>query len=81
MARSGGPQVSHFGPLLFILFINNDGNSLNSVQFLFYANDLKFYHYVHSNCETELQRNCSTDVHEWCQKTHRVHSGTQYPKV
>ena len=43
LVRSGVPQGSHLGPLLFLLFINDITYFLKDVEFLLYADDLKLY--------------------------------------
>ena len=64
--RSGVPQGSHLGPLLFMTFINDLAYILNNIKFSFYADDLKVYEVVNfSNANKSLQINVSK-IAEWC---------------
>jgi hypothetical protein len=57
-------QGSHSGPILFALFVN-DLTDLLTVDYAFYADDLKLYRNIESNDDcVELQRNLEI-VHEW----------------
>lgn len=62
---SGVPQGSHLGPLIFILFVNDICQRLQS-QKLLYADDLKIFRTVTSvlNC-VALQQDIDM-IQEWC---------------
>lgn len=47
-AKSGVPQGSNLGPLLFILFINDAADSLKNAQILIFADDIKLFSVINS---------------------------------
>lgn len=51
LVRSGVPQGSHLGPILFNIFINDIGKCFQSCSFCLYADDLKLYLPVRSNVD------------------------------
>jgi hypothetical protein len=64
--KSGVPQGSHLGPLLFILFLYDVNVCFKSVRFLLYADDLKIYFQVRNSsdyirAQTELDK-----FSQWC---------------
>lgn len=61
---SGVPQGSHIGPILFVLFINDVVRCLKGSRCLLYADDLKFFATVDSECnplQPDLDR-----LANWC---------------
>lgn len=66
--KSGVPQGSHLGPLLFNLFINDIANIFRYSRCLLYADDLKIFCRVNSlsdaaNVQTDLDA-----LSSWCEK-------------
>jgi hypothetical protein len=70
-ARSGVPQGSHLGPILFNIFINDLLDEFDGVRFVLFADDLKIYRSIGSfdDCMV-LQRNIDALV-AWC-KTNEI---------
>lgn len=67
IAKSGVPQGSNLGPLLFLLFINDICVDLNC-EVLMFADDLKIFRSVNSSNDClVLQTNINTIV-SWCNK-------------
>ena len=63
----GVPQGSTVGPLMFIVYINDLPEILNSAKSLMYANDTVLY--LSSNCKKEARRKLQSDlvrVEQWC---------------
>ncbi|CAH2097152.1 unnamed protein product [Euphydryas editha] len=54
IARSGVPQGSHLGPLLFLAFINDITTVIRHSKCSLYADDLKIYRTVGSNVDVQL---------------------------
>lgn len=50
--KTGVPQGSHLGPILFNIFINDIGVNFNS-EYLLYADDLKIYRRITSNSDSQ----------------------------
>ena len=66
--RSGVPQGSHIGPLLFLLFMNDVPNVLNYSNCLMFADDLKMFYSVKSRLDAmNLQRDLDM-LSLWCQQ-------------
>lgn len=62
---SGVPQGSHLGPLIFIIFVNDLIDRINSHR-LMYADDLKIYRIISSSIDcAALQQDIDT-VSSWC---------------
>ena len=61
---SGVPQVSHMGPVLFIVFINDLVRCFQNSRCLLYVDDLKFFSVV-SPMENHLQVDLDNFA-SWC---------------
>lgn len=64
--KSGVPQGSHLGPVVFNIFINNLGRDFLS-NYLLYADDLELYRSISSDDDIlALQQGISV-LGDWCQ--------------
>lgn len=68
MVRSGVPQGSHLGPLLFILFINDIVSCFSHANILLYADDLKIFLAVSSLDDVALIQSDLNRFNDWCIK-------------
>lgn len=66
--KSGVPQGSNLGPLLFVLFFNDAVLVLGEGLKVVYADDLKLYIVVRSQEDCLLLQNSLTSFADWCQR-------------
>jgi hypothetical protein len=64
--RSGVPQCSHLGPLLFILFINDVYSCFKSLRILLHADDLKIFFPVAGNSDLANAKAEFDVFSQWC---------------
>ncbi|XP_074040340.1 uncharacterized protein [Leptinotarsa decemlineata] len=67
-SKSGVPQGSNLGPLLFLIFINDLSAEIKYSNYLLFADDLKFYRKIDcvQNC-SKLQKDIE-NVYQWSVK-------------
>nr|CAH7718732.1 unnamed protein product [Callosobruchus chinensis] len=65
VAKSGVPQGSNLGPLLFILFIDDIAESVNCDRLLF-ADDLKIFATVSSREDCDALQQEIQSIEKWC---------------
>lgn len=66
VARSGVPQGSKLGPLLFIIFINDLCNNIKECKSLLYADDLKIYNVINNIEDCMLIQSTLSSLQQWC---------------
>lgn len=65
-ASSGVPQGSHFGPILFCLFINDIVNIFSDVKVLLFADDLKLYRIIRNDDDRAILQLNLNKLFAWC---------------
>lgn len=68
--KSGVPQGSNLGPLLFSMFFNDVTNILPKGCRLLYADDLKIYFIVRDEEDCILLQSAINDFSDWCSRNH-----------
>lgn len=71
-ARSGVPQGSHLGPVLFNIFINDIVSEIHHCRFLLYADDLKLYTTVSTAQDAKLLQGDIDRISVWCERNGMV---------
>ncbi|CAF4940037.1 unnamed protein product [Pieris macdunnoughi] len=66
IARSGVPQGSHLGPLLFLLFVNDVKNHIKHCKSSLFADDLKIYKVINTVCDAALVQSDLNGIQHWC---------------
>lgn len=64
-AKTGIPQGSNLGPLLFSLFVNDIGNVINS-PYLLYADDLKIFRKIVDDDDYRILQDDLNNICHWC---------------
>lgn len=64
--RSGVPQGSHLGPILFLLFINDMPEAIKYCNILMYADDVKIFLSLQQNSDFSLLQNDLDNFCTWC---------------
>ena len=68
--KSGVPQGSHLGPVLFNVFINDLTVSIKYCKYLLYADDMKIFGTVNDENDTLQIQEDLNQVSIWCKKNH-----------
>jgi hypothetical protein len=66
LVKSGVPQGSTLGALLFNIFINDICNSIHNSRYLLFADDLKIYHTIINVDDCKLLKHDINSVYNWC---------------
>ena len=63
--RSGIPQGSVLGPMLFVLYVNDLPNAVSSSSVFLFADDLKMYHPIQDPCDQQELQSDISKVQKW----------------
>ena len=63
--RSGVPQGSHLGPILFNIFINDIADNL-LYDYLLYADDMKIFRKITNDQDSHILQQDLNELHRWC---------------
>ena len=66
--KSGVPQGSHLGPLLFILFINDVANVFRHCKCLMFADDLKIFMSISNPFDVLKLQSDLNRLNDWCKR-------------
>ena len=66
IVKSGVPQGSHIGPILFNLFINDLPNVIKLSNILMYADDVKIFLSYNNCCDQIHLQHDLNRFYEWC---------------
>ena len=66
LLKSGVPQGSNLGPLLFNIFVNDLVTSVSDSMALQYADDVKICRSIHTPVDCELLQKDIDAIHLWC---------------
>lgn len=65
--KSGVPQGSHLGPLLFLLFFNDVTKVIKTSKFSLFADDLKLHRVISSVRDCNSLQSDITALQQWCE--------------
>lgn len=68
IAKSGVPQGSHLGPIIFILTINDVESVIDYSELLTYADDMKIFRVISAPNDALLLQNDLNNFYIWCKK-------------
>ena len=77
IVKSGVPQGSILGPLLFVLFINSMQDCISpGTKIALYADDTKIWRYIHSPIDHQILQNDIDAMYDWSIKN-KMRSNTK----
>jgi hypothetical protein len=66
IARTGVPQGSHLGPLLFLVFVNDIVAHVKNSKVSMFADDLKIYKTIKNLYDVQVLQKDLDNIVEWC---------------
>jgi hypothetical protein len=66
LVKSGVPQGSTLGPILFNIFINNICNTILNSRYLLFSDDLTIYRTITNVDDCKVLQHDINSVHNWC---------------